>query len=78
MAVVPNRSDVLKQSNLQSFKTRRFGFDMDVKNAERARTPVVLRNSDVLKQECLQSFKTRRFGFAMDGKTQNRHGWRWF
>ncbi|QSH95639.1 hypothetical protein C5O78_11560 [Treponema phagedenis] len=24
-------SDVLKQSNLQSFKTRRFGFDKDVK-----------------------------------------------
>ncbi|CEM63032.1 hypothetical protein TPHV1_60020 [Treponema phagedenis] len=30
-AVVPRSSDVLKQSNLQSFKTRRFGFDMDVK-----------------------------------------------
>ncbi|QEJ99895.1 hypothetical protein FUT84_01015 [Treponema phagedenis] len=30
-AVVPRSSDVLKQSNLQSFKTRKFGFDMDVK-----------------------------------------------
>ncbi|TYT78862.1 hypothetical protein FS559_06915 [Treponema phagedenis] len=29
--VVPNRSDVLKQSSLQSFKTRRFGFDTDGK-----------------------------------------------
>ncbi|QSI00581.1 hypothetical protein DWQ65_11035 [Treponema phagedenis] len=29
--VVPNRSDVLKQSNLQSFKTRRFNFAMDGK-----------------------------------------------
>ncbi|QSI00350.1 hypothetical protein DWQ65_09855 [Treponema phagedenis] len=29
--VVPNRSDVLKQNYLQSFKTRRFGFAMDVK-----------------------------------------------
>ncbi|EFW37311.1 hypothetical protein DWQ65_08065 [Treponema phagedenis] len=31
MAVVPNRSDVLKQGGLQSFKTHRFGFDKDVK-----------------------------------------------
>ncbi|QEJ94208.1 hypothetical protein FUT84_02540 [Treponema phagedenis] len=31
MAVVPRRSDVLKQSNLQSFKTRRFGFATDGK-----------------------------------------------
>ncbi|QSH99873.1 hypothetical protein DWQ65_07305 [Treponema phagedenis] len=29
--VVPSRSDVLKQDRLQSFKTRRVGFDMDVK-----------------------------------------------
>ncbi|EFW38708.1 hypothetical protein HMPREF9554_00783 [Treponema phagedenis F0421] len=29
--VVPNRSDVLKQNYSQSFKTRRVGFDMDVK-----------------------------------------------
>ncbi|EFW37430.1 hypothetical protein HMPREF9554_02086 [Treponema phagedenis F0421] len=29
--VVPNRSDVLKQSNLQSFKTRRCNFAMDGK-----------------------------------------------
>ncbi|CEM63314.1 conserved hypothetical protein [Treponema phagedenis] len=29
--VVLNRSDVLKQGSLQSFKTRRVGFDMDVK-----------------------------------------------
>ncbi|QEJ93816.1 hypothetical protein DWQ65_10050 [Treponema phagedenis] len=28
----PRSSDVLKQSILQSFKTRRFGFDKDVKN----------------------------------------------
>ncbi|TYT78757.1 hypothetical protein FS559_06325 [Treponema phagedenis] len=27
----PRSSDVLKQSILQSFKTRRFGFDKDVK-----------------------------------------------
>ncbi|TYT78323.1 hypothetical protein FS559_03925 [Treponema phagedenis] len=31
MAVVPNRSDVLKQSSLQSFKTRRLSFAMDGK-----------------------------------------------
>ncbi|QEK02971.1 hypothetical protein FUT83_03530 [Treponema phagedenis] len=30
-AVVPNRNDVLKQGSLQSFKTRRFHFDTDVK-----------------------------------------------
>ncbi|CEM60948.1 hypothetical protein DWQ65_05545 [Treponema phagedenis] len=29
--VVPSRSDVLKQSSLQSFKTRRLNFDKDVK-----------------------------------------------
>ncbi|QEJ96022.1 hypothetical protein DWQ65_11230 [Treponema phagedenis] len=29
--VVPNRSDVLKQNYLQSFKTRRLLFDTDVK-----------------------------------------------
>ncbi|CEM61061.1 hypothetical protein TPHV1_140009 [Treponema phagedenis] len=31
-AVVPRSSDVLKQDYLQSFKTRRFGFDKEVKN----------------------------------------------
>ncbi|EFW38253.1 hypothetical protein HMPREF9554_01226 [Treponema phagedenis F0421] len=36
--MVPNRSDVLKQSCLQSFKTRRFGFDMDVKTKPLCRT----------------------------------------
>ncbi|QEJ97062.1 hypothetical protein FUT82_03065 [Treponema phagedenis] len=30
-AVVPRRNDVLKQSSLQSFKTRRLLFDTDVK-----------------------------------------------
>ncbi|CEM60863.1 hypothetical protein DWQ65_06260 [Treponema phagedenis] len=30
--VVPNRNDVLKQDNLQSFKTRCLVFDTDVKN----------------------------------------------
>ncbi|CEM61997.1 conserved hypothetical protein [Treponema phagedenis] len=29
--MVPNRSDVLKQNYLQSFKTRRLLFDTDVK-----------------------------------------------
>ncbi|EFW36934.1 hypothetical protein HMPREF9554_02597, partial [Treponema phagedenis F0421] len=38
MAVVPNRIDVLKQSNLQSFKTRRFGFAMDGKTKPLCRT----------------------------------------
>ncbi|QEJ94551.1 hypothetical protein FUT79_04590 [Treponema phagedenis] len=37
-AVVLNRIDVLKQSSLQSFKTRRFGFDMDVKMKPSCRT----------------------------------------
>ncbi|CEM62883.1 conserved hypothetical protein [Treponema phagedenis] len=36
--VVPNRSDVLKQSNLQSFKTRRFNFAMDGKMKPLCRT----------------------------------------
>ncbi|CEM63304.1 conserved hypothetical protein [Treponema phagedenis] len=31
MAVVPRSSDVLKQDCLQSFKTRRVGFDKDDK-----------------------------------------------
>ncbi|EFW37840.1 hypothetical protein HMPREF9554_01650 [Treponema phagedenis F0421] len=31
MAVVPNRSDILKQNCLQSFKTRRFHFATGVK-----------------------------------------------
>ncbi|TYT79272.1 hypothetical protein FS559_09315 [Treponema phagedenis] len=61
--MVPNRSDVLKQGRLQSFKTRRFHFAMDGKNSEPSRTAVVPSSSDVLKQECLQSFKTRRFWF---------------
>ncbi|CEM60758.1 conserved hypothetical protein [Treponema phagedenis] len=63
MAVVPRRNDVLKQDCLQSFKTRRFDFDKDVKNSERARTPVLPCRSDVLKQNYLQSFKTRKVWF---------------
>ncbi|QSH96017.1 hypothetical protein C5O78_13530 [Treponema phagedenis] len=69
MAVVPRRSDVLKQSNLQSFKTCRFHFATDGK-MKPPRMAVVPRSSDVLKQDCLQSFKTRGFGFATEGKTK--------
>ncbi|QEJ93899.1 hypothetical protein FUT79_00810 [Treponema phagedenis] len=36
--MVPRRSDVLKQGNLQSFKTRRFGFATDGKNSAPPRT----------------------------------------
>ncbi|QEK04712.1 hypothetical protein FUT83_13495 [Treponema phagedenis] len=43
MAVVPNRNDVLKQSGLQSFKTRGLGFCHGRQNSARARTPVVPR-----------------------------------
>ncbi|QEK00946.1 hypothetical protein FUT84_07135 [Treponema phagedenis] len=50
-AVVPRSSDVLKQSNLQSFKTRKFGFDMDVKNSEPPRAAVVPNRNDVLKAQ---------------------------
>ncbi|QEK03041.1 hypothetical protein FUT83_03915 [Treponema phagedenis] len=66
--MLPCRSDVLKQNYLQSFKTRRFGFDTDVKNSEPPRAAVVPNRNDVLKQGSLQSFKTRRFHFATDGK----------
>ncbi|QEJ94001.1 hypothetical protein DWQ65_01645 [Treponema phagedenis] len=47
--VVPCRNDVLKQSNLQSFKTRRFGFDMDVKTKPLCRTLCINFVSDTLK-----------------------------
>ncbi|CEM63288.1 conserved hypothetical protein [Treponema phagedenis] len=36
--MVPRRNDVLKQSNLQSFKTRRFHFDTEVKMKPLCRT----------------------------------------
>ncbi|TYT79892.1 hypothetical protein FS559_02855 [Treponema phagedenis] len=38
VAVVPRSSDVLKQKYLQSFKTRRFGFDKDVKTKPSGQT----------------------------------------
>ncbi|QSH98512.1 hypothetical protein DWQ65_06650 [Treponema phagedenis] len=64
MVVVPSSSDVLKQSSLQSFKTRRHNFATDGKNSEPPRTAVVPNRNDVLKQSSLQSFKTRRFSFC--------------
>ncbi|CEM62780.1 hypothetical protein FUT84_10215 [Treponema phagedenis] len=68
--MVPNRSDVLKQSNLQSFKTRRFGFDKDGKNPEPPRTAVVLNRIEFENYHSYinRSFQTHRFHFATDGK----------
>ncbi|CEM62997.1 conserved hypothetical protein [Treponema phagedenis] len=70
MAVVPCRNDVLKQSNLQSFKTRGLVFDKDVKNSERARTAVVLNRIEFENYHSYinRSFQTHRLHFATDGK----------
>ncbi|EFW37281.1 hypothetical protein HMPREF9554_02242 [Treponema phagedenis F0421] len=79
--MVPSRNDVLKQSCLQSFKTRRFGSAYKAlklaglvlpwtAKLRTARRRLIPRRNDVLKQNTLQSFKTRKFGFAMDGKTK--------
>ncbi|QEJ97083.1 hypothetical protein FUT84_00610 [Treponema phagedenis] len=78
--MVPRRSDVLKQGNLQSFKTRRFGFATDGKNSappwtaksERAWTPVVPSRIEFENYHSYinRSFQTHRFGFDKDVKTK--------
>ncbi|TYT78353.1 hypothetical protein FS559_04080 [Treponema phagedenis] len=70
MAVVPNSRDVLKQDYLQSFKTCRFGFDMDVKNSEPPRMAVVLNRIEFENYHSYinRSFQTHRFHFDTDVK----------